>query len=118
ALPKRFEQRRDSAIRRFEQLKRTENEAISAIEREEGKRPESIKDEQSEIEAEFDGLRKQSDQIIKSRDGTGDSELSRRIKKLFDARDLLSNYQKVHASVKRIRRAWECLNSGAYKDWV
>jgi hypothetical protein len=118
ATIRKFEQRRVATLRRFEQLKRTENEAIERIKGEERDRPGAIKEEEGAIEREFEELRKQSDQIITSRDSTGNSELPRRIKNILQTREILSNYPQVYNAYKRARTAWDSFNSGAYENWI
>jgi hypothetical protein len=117
-LPNRFAKLRDEAIRRFEHNKGKEIESIESLEGDERKLPEYFISEEKAIEAEFERLRRQSDQVIKSRDSSGTSELSQRIKKLLETRKLLDDYQNAQHAYKRSRKAWECLNSGTYKDWV
>jgi len=48
---------------------------------------------------------------------SGDTEFFRKLKKVDELPALLANIQAAQTDLERIRRAWQCFRSGAYKDW-
>lgn len=117
-LPASYNQLRDAVERRIGKFKEDEENEIRIIEGETERLPEWFRQEEERIDNEFEELRRRSDEIIATRDSQRDSDLSRRIKKLLEARKSLDDFQKDYLSYKRNRKAWDSLNSGAWENWL
>lgn len=113
----RNEQFKEETRSRFESLSDAERRRVEEIRRERENLPEKHRAEEIRLSDEFEKLREQSTTTIMSRDDKGDSELSRRIRAVLHARGQLEYFQSSYATLKRIRSAWGCFRSGAYKNW-
>jgi len=124
AIIREFESKEKYVILEDERIK-LETERISdeeiafeeSIKREEETLPGWFGEEEGRIEIELEGLRRRIDETIKLRSINGGTELSSRISKLLEAREILNDYSKKQAAYRRNRTAWECYRSGTYKNW-
>ncbi len=128
-LPDRYRKIEESDVKRFNQLTKNENGEIERIEKEQGELSGNLESEEAilqrefiaeeeRLENEFEELRKQVDETIKSRVGSGNTELHSRIRGLLEARDLLNDIEKIQLDNKRNRTAWEYFKNATYQNWV
>ncbi|WP_026461323.1 hypothetical protein [Adhaeribacter aquaticus] len=117
-LPERFEELTKSARQRFEEDSNGERAEISGIQEAGEQLPARFEQERGELEERFINLREQSDSAVKARITIGDTELSRRIKKILDSGRTLRNFETGIISFKRNKRALECFNQGTFKNWI
>lgn len=113
----RFEEARKSINGKFESGKEFEESEMARIEGERKNLPGKFKAEEGRITEEFIRLRENTIEATKGRDCSGTTEFSRRIKALFNRRQRLYDIQEAQASVRGIRKAWECFKSGTWKSW-
>lgn len=116
-LPGQFEQDKDSTSRRSEVDKARERAEIKRIASEERALPEEFRRKEEQVDQDFEGLRGRADEIINSKDTSGDSELSKRIKRLLDARELYNVIQEEEKSFIRYRTAYKSFTEGTFKNW-
>lgn len=95
-----------------------ERAEISGIQESGKQLPARFEQDKTKLESGFVGLRGEVTAKIETRDTTGDSELSRRVKRILLARGTLANFHEGILAFKRNKRALECLKSGAFKNWV
>lgn len=98
----------------FEEREREESERIRRIRAE---LPEKFEENRGELEEKYRNLQTELDRIFQ---GTNDKESSKLFPELRDAinaRKLFTDYPKIRETYQRNRTAWDCYNSGAYKNW-
>ena len=117
SLPGKFEQLEKRTREGYENLAGREGEEIARMERSTRLEPEILVKSKDELRREFEGLREQSLNTVKARDGEGTSELSRGIKLILQNWGLLVNFENTVADNKRNRKAWDCFKEGTYKNW-
>jgi hypothetical protein len=117
AISDRFERSRISIDKRIDDIKRREIAAIEGIKGEETARRRTLEENEIGLKSEFERSRELLDQDFATRNGTGNSELSRRIKGFIETRKILSDYTQAQIDCRRAWKAWECFKSGAYENW-
>lgn len=98
----------------FEEREREESERIRRIRAE---LPGKFEENRGELEEKYRNLQTELDRIFQ---GTNDKESSKLFPELRDAinaRKLFTDYPKIQETYQRNRTAWDCYNSGAYKNW-
>lgn len=87
------------------------------LEAEESELPKLLEDDEEKLRGEFDKSSRRIIDQIKNGDFRTDSELSIRIKKLFDARRILNDWDEARRTLERNRKAMECFRKGTFKNW-
>lgn len=113
SLSKRFEEIRRAAQARFDEIERKEEAEIRGI----GESIRTIEEEERGLTNRFESIRRQSDHEAATRNGSGNSKLSGRIRELLQVRQLLLDYEKIFNALRRNRSAWQCFSQGTYKNW-
>lgn len=123
-----FEYRRINLPARFKELEREEQQSfdkrngelkaeIKRIRKQISGFGEFAREEEKKLENEFEKLGEQSIKRINEEDGTGDSELSKRINAIHEIRGFLRNYNEKRFAFERNKSALEFVRSGAWKTW-
>ena len=108
--PKRFERLRKQETERF----RREKEKIK---NEKNGLPKLFEQKERDLESEFKELRNGTIEQIEKSNIKGTSELSRRLKRILDARGIFNDWNERENTLKRNRTAMECFRKGTYKNW-
>ncbi len=109
-LPKEFERLQNEERANFRRK-------AEGIESEKDGLPGRFGEKERELEAEFAALRKRTVKQIENSDIGGTSELSGRLKRILKTRSIFHDWEERQNTLKRNRRALECLNKGTYKNW-
>ncbi|WP_148041275.1 coiled-coil domain-containing protein [Rufibacter immobilis] len=117
-LPSRFAGLEAAAKRQFAAASDRERAEISGVQESGKQLPARFEKDRTKLESGFVELRGEVTAKIETRDTTGDSELSRRVKRILLAGGTLANFHEGILAFKRNKRALECLNSGAFKNWI
>ena len=109
-LPNRFERLRKQEADKFRREKEKIKEEKNGL-------PNLFEQKEKDLESEFEELRNGTIEQIKNSNIKGTSELSRRLKRILDARGIFNDWNERENTLKRNRTAMECLRKGTYKNW-
>lgn len=109
-LPEKYKRLRKNAE---EWIKRQNTE----IESEEKGLPSFFEQRKRDLESEFERVRGNRVEQIKGSDYTGESEFSKRLKRILIARSVFNDWNERENTLKRNRTALECFKKGTYKKW-
>lgn len=77
----------------------------------------SYETEGNRIDSEFERFRERINNFMEGKSTIGNEGLSSGIKKLFDARRILNDWENEKCTFERYKFAIECLREGIYKKW-
>jgi hypothetical protein len=117
-LPERFRGLQDWEAKLSNRSEKLAKGEIARIEKDGNHLPKRFEDEEERIRNEFAELRERIIIIIKNRDSSGNTELSRTIKTILSSRRIFDDIRKAQLTYNRVRTAWECFKEGAYKNWI
>lgn len=103
AIPNNFEEHKDRIARNFK------DQEIAA--------ERSYESEGSRIDSEIEGFRERINNFMEGKSTSGNEGLPSGIKKLFDARRILNDWEKGKCTFERYKFAIECVREGIYKKW-
>ncbi len=118
SLSSEFAKHEELAREQFAQLENAERREIEKIQESGRDLPATFGREGEDLEARYRELRASTARTVESRDVSGGTELSRRVKRTLQSGSLLADFQQNLEHFKRNRKAWECFKSGAFKDWL
>ncbi len=76
-----------------------------------------FKREERKLEIEFEGIREQTIRQIKNKNIGGSTELSSKLKTIFNTRGILDDWDEKQSNFERYKKAYECFRDGTYKKW-
>ncbi|WP_192823922.1 hypothetical protein [Rufibacter sp. LB8] len=117
-LSSEFEKLEELAREQFAQLENAEGREIERIKESGRDLPATFGREGEDLEARYRELRASTARTVESRDVSGGTELSRRVKRTLQSGSLLADFQQNLEHFKRNKRAWECFKSGTFKSWI
>jgi chromosome segregation ATPase len=117
-LPDKFDKLTGRETKEIEKLVREEEGLSEEFGRKEEAIPGEFKSEESAAQRDFEEERERTNEIIMSKNSSGNTPLHNRIRRLLASRESLDDLEQALSNNKRNRTAWECFKSGAYESWV
>ncbi|WP_373942605.1 hypothetical protein OEG92_05215 [Polaribacter sejongensis] len=114
-------QNREQLPEKYQRLQNEQEEfnkqRNAEIESEEKELPRLFEQKERDLESEFERIRESRIEQIKKSDNTGESEFSKRLKRILIARSVFNDWNERENTLKRNRTALECFRKGTYKKW-
>jgi hypothetical protein len=116
-LPRRAKQQEDEYGREIEELETRETKSCSDIRNRISELPTKFDNLRTGIKARMEEQIREDVERVKNRNGSGDTELSRELKRILEIWGLLNNYEELFRVARRYRQAYDCFKEGYYKNW-
>jgi hypothetical protein len=116
-LPEEFKRLEESTTRIFDRDRKSEESEIERIQGDYEKLQAEFEEKGRELDKRFEGIQAEIIRSIKDRDVKSDTGFSRELNDFIKAGALLNDLKEAYCNLRRVRRAWESLRSGAYKNW-
>ena len=117
-LPEKFDKLARRENGEIEKLVREEEGLSEEFRRKEESLPREFESEEITTQRELEAERERANEIIVSKNGSGNTPLHHRIRRLLASRESLDDIEQALINYRRYRQAWDAFRSGAYESWI